>query len=757
MKIFKLVVFVLFGLMFVPLKATAVTYEADLLVISQNQAPIFQPSAFSFQTSDFCAMPPHPDLKEKLKQEGKWERFMREFPKKPAGLDSPAPVKAPVTGVRKAIVLLVDFSDKVATTAQSHYSNMLFSSGTYPTGSMRDYYKEVSYNQLDIPGSVSGWYRAPNLYSYYTNGEYGLESRSYPRNAQRLTEHAVTAANPYVDFKNYDNDGDSDVDALFIVHAGRGAEVTGNKNDIWSHQWNTSYPMYVDGVKVFDYSMEPEDGKIGVFAHELGHIFGLPDLYNTTPERNPDSEGVGYWCLMSSGAWGGDGTRPVHLCAWAKLKLGWLTPTVPTTNQNNVLFPNVETNKSIYKLWTDGAPANEYFLVENRQQVGFDGSLPGAGLMIWHIDDNKPTNDEQWYPGLNPVYHYKVAVEPADGLWELEHNIDSGDAGDPFPGSSYNTAFTGLTTPDSDAYLSGPTHVEVTNISPSSATMTANIRVRPFGMGTFSLKSPTNTTTIATLTVNFEWGTTTSADASTVTYTLCYGTDSTFTTYATKNLTGNTYSTTLADNSTYYWKVQAMNEWGGGRWSNQTDWRFYVNLFNEPPGTPILNWPPDGKTIADLTPTFRWTGVSDPDPNDTITYKLWYSKNANFSPKTEVDRTTTNYTPSSPLDNNSTYYWVVFAIDNHGSQTICNGTATFRTGEIIVYPNPANNQVTFAHLPYNSLVKIFTIVGELITTIPGDNATGEAKWQPKGIASGIYLYVIESEGEVITGKLGILR
>jgi len=218
-------------------KGIGIIYDVDVLILSQNQPPTFIKS--------FCTMPLHPDMIEKLKREGRWEEFMRTLPPRPAGLDTPAPIKAPITGVRKAIVLLVDFSDKTASTAQSHYTNLLFSLSTYPTGSMRDYYKEVSYNQLDIQGAVSGtagptagWYRAPQVYTYYTNGNYGFGT--YPRNAQRLTEDTVTLANPYVNFADYDNDGDTYVDALFIVHAGPGAEVTGNPNDIWSHKWVTS-------------------------------------------------------------------------------------------------------------------------------------------------------------------------------------------------------------------------------------------------------------------------------------------------------------------------------------------------------------------------------------------------------------------------------------------------------------------------------------------------------------------------------------
>ncbi|MDI6735666.1 MAG: M6 family metalloprotease domain-containing protein [bacterium] len=764
MKIFKLVVFVWLGLMFVPLKAVAVTYDADLLIISQNQPPIFQPSAFSFQPSGFCAMPPHPDLKERLKREGKWERFRRESPKRPAGLDTAAPTKAPIIGIRKAIVLLVDFSDKVADTTQFHYQNLLFSLGTYPTGSMRDYYQEVSYSQLDVQGSVTGWYRAPKPYSYYTNGNYGFGT--YPWNAQRLTEDTVNLANPYVNFANYDNDGDRYVDALFIVHAGQGAEVTGNRGDIWSHKWETKNPMVVDNVYVHSYSMEPKDGKIGVFAHELGHVFGLPDLYDT----GEDSEGIGKWSLMSSGSWLGNppGSSPAHPDAWCKIQLGWVSLTTVTTNMKNAQIPQVETSPTIYKLWKNGQTGKEYFLVENRQKVGFDSYLPGSGLLIYHVDedikdyysDSNEWNKHQWYPPLNPANHnhYLVAVEQADGHWHLEHNTNRGDTGDPYPGSSNNRVFNDFSTPNSNAYNGESTIVGVVDISNSGTTMTATLQISSL-LGTFSLISPPDGSETKTLTPTFKWGTTTAYDGGTVTYIIWYGTDSSFNTNATKTLIGNTFSSTLVDNSTYYWKVQAVDKYNTWRWSNETNWEFYVNLFNEPPGTPTLKWPENGGITSDLTPTFKWDGVFDPDPNDTVKYELWYGKNSPDENKIK-DITTTHYTLSSPLDNNSTYYWQVWAKDIAGSRT-CSGTFTLTTSEIIVYPNPfytKDTQITFAHLRDNSIIKIFTIAGEFITTLSGNNETGKATWQPKGIASGIYLYVIESNGEIIDkGKLGIIK
>jgi immune inhibitor A len=171
---------------------------------------------------------------------------------------APALVPGPVIGPRRALVLLVDFHDKPAYQSVDHYREMLFSLRSYPKGSL----SEASYQPLSILGEVRGWYRAPRPYSYYAGTKYGFGN--YPCNAYKLVEDAVDLASGDVDFANYDLDEDGEVDALFVVHAGRGAEATGNISDIWSHMSSIT-PRQKNGVKVRRYSVVPEDGKIGVF------------------------------------------------------------------------------------------------------------------------------------------------------------------------------------------------------------------------------------------------------------------------------------------------------------------------------------------------------------------------------------------------------------------------------------------------------------------------------------------------------------
>ena len=131
--------------------------------------------------------------------------------------------------VFNVLVILMDFSDNMSATSANYFDNLLFGSSQ---GTLPHYYNEVTYGNLTIVTinmpSALGWNRAPQTYSYYVNGQNG--TGSYPNNAQKLAEDAIALVNPVVDFSQYDNDGDNYVDALFLVHAGSGAEYTGSSN-----------------------------------------------------------------------------------------------------------------------------------------------------------------------------------------------------------------------------------------------------------------------------------------------------------------------------------------------------------------------------------------------------------------------------------------------------------------------------------------------------------------------------------------------
>ena len=407
---------------------------------------------------------------------GRSEMVVQRLPLKPEGVDRPPHVYDSADGPGKALVILLEFSDHPADSSHSPeiYSEMLFSAGTYPTGSMNDYYLENSYGVFGITGDVTRWYTASRPYAYYVSGNYGFGP--YPNNSQKLAEEAVLLADPDIDFCQYDADSDGYVDALFVIHSGPGAEETGSLHDIWSHAWGTRSPVTVDGVSVWTYSMEPEEHNngsmisIGVFCHEFGHILGLPDLYDT----DYSSDGIGIFGLMGSGSWGGDGRspdRPVHLCAWSKVRLGWIDPVQVSTDLFNHSILCFENIPGVYRLWTNGTSGHEYVLVSNRQKTGFDSKLPGSGLLIWHIDEGVLHNNDE--------KHKRVDLEEADGLNQLDVYADfnRGDAGDFFPGTTDNRAFDDDSSPNSRDYCGSPTGVAVRNMSKSEIVMTADLHV----------------------------------------------------------------------------------------------------------------------------------------------------------------------------------------------------------------------------------------------------------------------------------------
>jgi len=437
--------------------------------------------------STTAAMPPHEALLERIaKGETALPYYMENRTKLVSqGMNMAAKFRAgkpSYIGTFKALAVLVKFSDKDTSIYAAEFDTLIF---VNRQGTVRHYYNEVSYSQLDIitvnlPSSL-GWRTAPQTYAYYCNGQNGLGA--YPHNSQKLCEDIVDQIDPSIDFSNYDNDHDGYVDALIFVHTGPGAEYTGSDYDIWSHQWGIM-PRMKDGVSISGYCVQPEywqvpgDITCGVFCHELGHIFGLPDLYDT--DSPTDAYGVGRWSLMSYGSWNGPtgmGDYPAHPDAWSRIQLGFKDYVNVSSNANGISVPSVEGGGSIYRLWSSGGASNQYFLVENRQKTGYDSYLSSGGLLIWHIDDSQYSNDNQWYPGHTSSGNYLVALEQADGLFELEKKFSVGNLGDPFPGNIAKTSFTSLTIPNSNSYSGENTYVAVTNISPSASTMTVNFQV----------------------------------------------------------------------------------------------------------------------------------------------------------------------------------------------------------------------------------------------------------------------------------------
>jgi len=385
------------------------------------------------------------------------------------GMSPMRSISAPLTsGTRKmhALALLVDFSDNKGQRPPAEFQRLLFDK-TNPN-SMTSLYREMSGGMLDVEGEVTAYVRAPRKYNEYTSGQSGM-GNNFPNNTPGLLFDALTEFCKNDNLQRFDIDGDGFVDGIFLIHAGGGAEAESDaqkrRNMIWSHKWVLPTPFVNQGVKVYAYSTEPEDGRVGVFSHEFGHSLGLPDLYDSTYQ----SKGIGDWCLMSGGSWGGAGNKPTRMSAWCLSKLGWIKPTNIKT-ATTLTIPTLEKSPAAcYRLWSQGKIGPEYFLIENKQKTGRDSALPGSGLAVWHIDETQTDN-------TNPL-SYRVALVQADGKRDLEFNRNGGDVNDLFPGGLGNKSLTDATNPSTRANNGTPTGVALTGISMSGETVKVKVTV----------------------------------------------------------------------------------------------------------------------------------------------------------------------------------------------------------------------------------------------------------------------------------------
>jgi M6 family metalloprotease-like protein len=437
-----------------------------------------------------------PELVKKLQADGKWEEFARKLEGWQKQLDgqtmpfslAPEKVALGADGVRtlRVVVLLVDFSDNQADSGSvgnlgtAFFDTLLFAQNPTMPRTMTDFYLENSYGNFRIEGDVYGWFRMPLTYAQYVGSGNGMQG-SAP-NARTMAKDAVVAADPAVNFSLYDNDLDQYVEGVIVVHAGPGAEESGGSNTMWSHQW-TINPAWLtnDNVLVSNYLTGPEElygspTRIGVYCHEFGHILRLPDLYDVG--WDPSRTGVGKWSLMGSGSWNGGGKTPAHFDSWCKNFLDslygvfGLTITL-TANLQDVVLHSAVSDSVRYRIMLPGGNGKEYFMIDNRQQVGFDRALPGSGLMILHCDDNLTGSNNTKANG-----HLRVGVEQADGLDHLGNNANEGDGNDLFPGfeGSY-TEFTDLTNPSTASFYSTAHQVSVWDVRADTAnrTITCNL------------------------------------------------------------------------------------------------------------------------------------------------------------------------------------------------------------------------------------------------------------------------------------------
>jgi len=363
--------------------------------------------------------------------------------------------QTPFIGEKRVPVILVDFPGKPFTKAKAEYETLMnqigYSQGS-ATGSVRDYFLASSYNQLDFQAEVYGPYTLSRSIAYYDDSSWGD-----PR--VMAYEAILAACNNGLDLSAYDLDNDGIIDGVHIIFAGYGQEAGAPAGQsIWSHMWYAE--LYgLGGKQGTIYSCTPElrgtSGStlapMGTVAHELSHVFGLPDLYDTDYwDSGGYTEAIEQWDIMAFGSWNNNGDTPSYHSAWCKDFLGWVTA-IELTEPAEITLPDPAKQGVIYRINTQ--TPNEYFLLENRQRQGWDAYLPGKGMLIYHVDENHPgwvdntINVNPQKPGLYIKAAYGDCYEGA-----------------PYPNSG-NAKFSDTSTPNSKSWAGKNTEKPVTYIA----------------------------------------------------------------------------------------------------------------------------------------------------------------------------------------------------------------------------------------------------------------------------------------------------
>lgn len=362
-------------------------------------------------------------------------------------------------GNKKGLIILVNFNDKkfLSTHNATYYSHLAndlnFSSSDGHRGSIRDFFQAQSEGQFDLTFDVVGPIELQYNMAYYGGTS---TSGSHDKNAGTMISEAVRgAASKLGTMEAYDWFGDGYVDQVFVLYAGYGEASGGDENTIWPHRSSIN-TITVGGKKVSVYACSNElniDNTpcgIGTFCHEFSHCLGLPDLYDTDYTGN---YGMGTWDIMNSGCYNGNGYRPCGYSGYERNFCGWRTPKYLTENTRVENLKGLSDGGDYYIIKNDNYE-NEYYILENRTQTGWDSDLYGSGLLITHIDYNQQlwawnmvntTTSNSWISND----HERYAIFLADNSANEYYANDI--AGDVYPYKN-NNSLADYTTPASILY-----------------------------------------------------------------------------------------------------------------------------------------------------------------------------------------------------------------------------------------------------------------------------------------------------------------
>ena len=303
--------------------------------------------------------------------------------------------KAGSTAIQKhGLIFLVEYKDVKFSNPKSSFDGIINGSGpSTALAYFNDQFGGKYEFQFDILGPV------PLLQdqSYYG----GNDSKGNDKHPEEMVVEACEYYKETVDFSKYDDDGDGEIDNVFVFFAGKDEadDQARNKNCVWSHQWyvkdGAHITKYYNGKLLNNYACTSElmrsmttggykMASIGTFCHEYTHTFGVPDFYDanyTGTGGTADAwwQSIGLMCAANSN---NDGHTPPNYNSVERMELELAEP-VELTYGDYTLEP-IQKNGRFFIVHTDDP--GEYYLIENRNNNGWDQYLPGAGMLIYHID-----------------------------------------------------------------------------------------------------------------------------------------------------------------------------------------------------------------------------------------------------------------------------------------------------------------------------------------------------------------------------------
>ena len=386
----------------------------------------------------------------------------------------------PRTGKIKGLVILVEYTDVkfnsgYKTDAKTYFNDLLHKEGFNEyngTGCATEYFRKQSNGQFDPEFDLYGPITLPYAQSYYGgNDSYGDDNAPH-----MMVVHACQQLDATVDFSKYDNDGDGYVDNVFVFYAGQGEASYGGDDTVWPHSWEvssgTGSKFRLDGVIIDRYACTNEwerstpDG-VGTFIHEFSHVMGLPDLYHTSSSSASYTPGA--WSVLDYGPYNNDGRTPPNYSIYERNAMGWIKPELIDGTIRFVSLEDIAESNKGFIIQTD--KEKEFFLLENRQQTGWDKYVPGHGMMIWHVDYNRSVFDSNSVNN-NSSHQYVDIIEANN---RANSNSDATMAGYTWPGTSNKTEFGPNSSPALKSWSGYKPEITLMEISENNGVITFGV------------------------------------------------------------------------------------------------------------------------------------------------------------------------------------------------------------------------------------------------------------------------------------------